>query len=277
MEPKETREAGGVPSEPAPGSADYFARLHRLQKREWWIWGCSLFVILSLTAAVASLSLPAIVEDRNSPLGSGVLQAVTGLVLLILMFGGYLTYDKILINRLRLELAEKQVHSTLWRDLALVDQLTGLYNRRFAERRLREEIARAHRRGFALSLVLFDLDDFKQVNDRHGHAAGDMVLKVFAGQLSKTVREADLAARLGGDEFMLLLTECSSDQVPILLRRLKSIDVEWAGQKIPIGFSVGWKEYERGERPEQMLQEADKALYQDKQTRKQAEVGSSAG
>lgn len=276
MEPKETREAGGVPSEPAPGSADYFARLHKLQKREWWIWGCSLFVILSLTAAVASLSLPAIVEDRNSPLGSGVLQAVTGLVLLILMFGCYLTYDKILINRLRLELAEKQVHSTLWRDLALVDQLTGLYNRRFAERRLREEIARAQRRGFALSLVLFDLDDFKQVNDQHGHAAGDMVLKVFAGHLSKTVREADLAARLGGDEFMLLLTECTSEQVPILLRRLKSIDVEWAGQKIPISFSVGWKEYERGERPEQMLQEADKALYQDKQTHKSTEVGTSA-
>ncbi len=278
MEPKENRELAGVTSEAAvPGSADYFAHLRKLQKREWWIWGCSLFVILSLTAAVASLSLPAIVENYHSPLGSGVLQAVSGLIFLILLFGCYLTYDKILINRLRLELAEKQVHSTLWRDLALVDQLTGLYNRRFAERRLKEEISRAHRKGLALSLVLFDLDGFKQVNDLHGHAAGDMVLKVFAEHLSKTVREADLAARLGGDEFLLLLTECDNDQVPILLRRLKSLEIDWAGKKIPISFSTGWKEYERGELPEQMLQAADKALYQDKQARKNVAVGSNAG
>src|SRR5271154_2964110 len=218
MEPKENRAPASATSEVAvPGSADYFAHLRKLQKREWWIWGCSLFVILALTGAVASLSLPAIVEDRNSPLGSGVLQAVSGLTFLILLFGCYLTYDKILINRLRLELAEKQVHSTLWRDLALVDQLTGLYNRRFAERRIREEISRAHRKAFPLTVVLIDLDGFKQVNDQHGHAAGDQVLKVFADRLVKAVRDEDLAARLGGDEFMLLLSDCTSGQVPTLL------------------------------------------------------------
>jgi len=277
MESKENRKQDASASGPASRNAEYLARLRKLQKREWWLWGCSLFVILALTFGVASLSLPAIIEERNSPAGHGVLQAISGLVLMILIFGCYLTYDKYLINKLRLELAEKQFHSTLWRDLALIDQLTGLYNRRFAERRLREEISRSHRMGFALTVVLFDLDGFKQVNDRHGHAAGDQVLKIFAEHLGRAVRDEDLAARLGGDEFMLLLSECTSSQVPILLKRLEAIEVEWAGEKIPISFSVGWKEYELGEQPERMLQVADEALYQHKQSRKNAPLLSIPG
>ncbi len=248
--------------------AEYFANLRKLQRREWWTWGSSLAVIFLLTAGIASLSVPAILEEKNTAYGTGVLQAISGLVFLILLFGGYLTYEKILINRLRLELAERQTHSILWRDLALVDPLTGLYNRRYAERRLKEEIARAERRGYALTLVLFDLNSFKQINDRFGHPAGDLVLKEFANRLSKAVRVADLAARLGGDEFMLLLTECDSSQVPVMLSRLEAIEVSLDGKTIPVGFAAGWKEYEPGESPSDLFHAADRALYQDKQSKK---------
>jgi|HubBroStandDraft_6_1064221.scaffolds.fasta_scaffold00509_11 diguanylate cyclase (GGDEF)-like protein len=247
---------------------EYQTRLRKLQKREWWTWGSSLFVILLLTGGVASLSVPAILEERNTVYGSGVMQAIAGLVFLIMLFGGYLTYEKVLINRLRLELAEKQSHSVLWRDLALIDPLTGLYNRRYAERRLKEEIARSERRGYALTLVLFDLNDFKQINDKFGHPAGDAVLKEFADRLGKAVRVADLAARLGGDEFMLLLTECDSTRVPVMLRRLEAIQVEVDRETIPVRFSVGWKEYEPGEGSQDMFSGADKALYADKQAKK---------
>ena len=251
---------------------EYQTRLRKLQKREWWTWGSSLAVILLLTGGVASLSIPAILEEKNTAYGSGVMQAIAGLVFLIILFGGYLTYEKVLINRLRLELAEKQSHSVLWRDLALVDPLTGLYNRRYSERRLKEEISRAERRGYALTLVLFDLNDFKQINDRFGHPAGDLVLKEFAERLGKAVRVADLAARLGGDEFMLLLTECDSSQVPVMLRRLESIQVEVERQIIPVRFSVGWKEYEPGEGAQDMFGAADKALYLDKQAKKAGKI-----
>jgi diguanylate cyclase (GGDEF)-like protein len=247
---------------------EYSARLRKLQRREWWTWGSSLAVMFLLTIGVASLSIPAIQEERNTAYGSGVMQAICGLVFLILLFGGYLTYEKLLINRLRLELAERQSHSILWRDLALIDPLTGLYNRRYAERRLKEEIARAERRGYSLTLVLFDLNDFKQINDRFGHPAGDLVLKEFADRLTKAVRVADLAARLGGDEFMLLLTECDSTRVPVMLRRLETIQVEVERQTIPVHFSVGWKDYEPGEGSQEMFSEADKALYADKQSKK---------
>jgi diguanylate cyclase (GGDEF)-like protein len=265
MDEQAFKEGPGASSLPPTA---YYARVRKLQGREWWSWGTSLFVMLLLTAGVASLSLPAILEHKNTPIGSGVIQAVAGLVFLIVLFGCYLTYEKVLINRLRLELAERQFHSHTWRNLALVDPLTGLYNRRFAERRLRAEVARSERRGYALTLVLFDLNNFKEINDRYGHAAGDLVLREFGDRLSKAVREADLAARLGGDEFMLLLTECDSSQLPSVLQRLGSIEVNLDGQRIPVRFSVGSKQYELGQLPKELMEEADKALYEDKQTSK---------
>lgn len=251
---------------------EYYKRLEKLQRREWWTWGTSLGVMLLLTGGVASLSFPTILShDLGAPAyGTGVFQSVAGLVGLILLFGAYLTYEKVLINRLRLELAEGQMHSTLWRNLALVDPLTGLYNRRFAERRLRAEMARSERRGYALTLVLFDLDCFKTINDQHGHAVGDLVLKEFGGRLGKAVREADLAARLGGDEFMLLLTECDSSQLPRVLQRLNDVEVRSNNKRIPIEFSVGYREYVVGQQPTELMDLADKALYANKQARKSA-------
>ncbi len=249
---------------------EYSARLSELQRREWWIWGFSMFVLLALTAAVVSLSFPQILQDRNTVLGAGVFQTVLGLVCLILLFIGYLTYERVLINRLRFELAEGQFHSSMWRNLALTDPLTGLYNRRFAERHLRMEVARARRRGYALTLVLFDLDNFKKINDRFGHPAGDAVLKGFAERLGKGVREGDLAVRLGGDEFLWLLAECDSLYLPAILGRLEEIEVQFEEHRIPISFSVGWTDYQAGDLAEDLLHRADKALYEDKQSRKQS-------
>jgi diguanylate cyclase (GGDEF)-like protein len=245
-------------------SAEYSARLRKLQEREWWTWGLSVVAMLLLTAAIASLSLPAILEDRERSRHSGVLPAVAGLVCLILLFGCYLTYEKFLINRLRLELAERQSNSTQWQNLALVDPLTGLYNRRFADRHLKAEIARSQRKGYSLTLVLFDLNNFKQINDRFGHPAGDQVLKVFAERLGGAIREVDLAARLGGDEFMVLLPECDSMHLPAVLQRLESIEVGLGGKRVSVGFSVGWSEYGTGKDSEAMFREADQALYADK-------------
>jgi len=254
----------------SPSPQDYLARLRQLQRREWWTWGLSVLVMVLLTSAVASLALPAILQERKAGFGSDILQAVSGLIALILLFACYLTYEKLLINRLRLDLAEKQAKSVLWRNLALVDPLTGLYNRRFSERALKAEIGRAQRKGYAVTLVLFDLDNFKQINDRFGHGAGDLVLKEFADRLTRAVREADTAARLGGDEFMLLLTECDSSQVPSVLQRLESIAVNLDGQQIPVNFSVGWKEYEWDKSLQDMMNEADKALYLNKQSNKES-------
>lgn len=248
----------------------YSARLRDLQRRDWWIWGLSMLVLVALTGAVISLSLPQILQDRKTVLGGGVFETVLGLVLMIVLFIGYLTYERMLISRLRFELAEGQFRSSMWRNLALTDPLTGLYNRRFAERHLRMELARIRRQGYALSVLLFDLDNFKQVNDRFGHPAGDAVLKAFAERLAKGIREGDLAVRLGGDEFLLLLAECDSLHLPLILQRLEAIEVEFSGQRVPVSFSVGGAECRAGDRVEDLLHRADQALYQHKQRRRQS-------
>lgn len=255
------------PSE-VPRQQGYSARLLELQRREWWTWGVSVVVMLALTVGVASLAFPTIMQGGKSPWASGAFQAVTGLVFLIVIFGAYLTYEKFLINRLRMEIAERQLHSAQWRNLALVDPLTGLYNRRFMERTLKAEIGRALRKHYELTVVVFDLNKFKAINDRLGHAAGDSVLKAFAQHLCTVIREADTAARLGGDEFMLILPECKGSQVPAMLRRLEPISVDLNGEKVPIRFAVGWAEYRRGMEPEELLAEADRALYEDKENRR---------
>lgn len=247
-----------------------YQRLHNLQRREWWVWAYSLAVIFCLTFAVASLSIPAIISDKLGIWKSGVFESVSGLVLLIFIFGCYLTYEKVLINRLRFDLAERNSHTNLWRALALVDPLTGLYNRRFAERHLKAEMSRARRKRFPLTLVLLDLDNFKQINDRYGHSTGDLILLSFARRLSKAIRETDVAARLGGDEFIVVLTEFESSRMPTILERLESIEVEADGQTITVEFSVGWAEMEAGQKVEELLNAADRALYVNKQSKKGA-------
>lgn len=256
----------------SPRFEEYLDHLRALQRREWWAWGTTMFVLLLLTIAVASLALPDIMSWSLSMIQSPVFQSVSGLTLLIILLGGYLTYEKTLINRLRMELAEGQSHSAIWRDLALVDSLTGLFNRRFAERQLKVEMARAQRRGYQLTVVLFDLNDFKSINDTHGHAVGDAALKAFADRLTKESRQGDIAARLGGDEFMLMLPECDTKQVPLLLGRMAEIFVGIDGRQIPVTFSVGFSDCRAGQKPEELMDEADRALYIHKNSAKLAET-----
>jgi diguanylate cyclase (GGDEF)-like protein len=90
--------------------------------------------------------------------------------------------------------------------------------------------------------MTLDLNDFKRINDSYGHAAGDQVLQEFALRLNRVIRGSDLAVRLGGDEFLVLLPECTLEQVQTVLGRLGSIEVEWQGQQIPVTFSAGWRQ-----------------------------------
>src|SRR5918992_4024316 len=108
------------------------------------------------------------------------------------------------------------------RQLADLDALTGLHNRRFFHETLARECARAHRYERKLSLIVFDLDDFKEINDRIGHLAGDAVLAEAAERVRDVVRTADIACRVGGDEFAVILPESSIEDADQLYRRLQS-------------------------------------------------------
>src|SRR5437016_1581192 len=243
----------------------------KMHKRDWWLWGYSIFVLLLSVFAVIAFSLPAVRGGAETIFRVNMVDVVFGLIALVVLFNIYTISQQILIKRLRRQLAEKQGHSELLRNLAMVDPLTGLYNRRFAEQRLAAEVARSERKGHPLTVLTLDLNNFKQINDTHGHPAGDQVLLEFAARLNKVVRGADLAVRLGGDEFLVLLPECTLEQLQLVLVRLGSLEVNWHGQKIPVTFSAGWKQYEMGERPEELLARADEALYASKRAGRKAQ------
>jgi diguanylate cyclase (GGDEF)-like protein len=238
--------------------------LRKIEKRDWWVWGNSIFVMLLLTGALISFALPSLSEGAPPLFKIKVTEAIFGLVVLVVLFNVYTVYQQVLIKRLRRQLAEKQHHSMILRELAMIDALTGLYNRRFAEQRLVAEVARSARKGHPLTVVLLDLDEFKHINDTYGHAAGDLGLQEFAAALNRAIRGGDLAVRMGGDEFLLILPECNHGQLQLVLKRLGPLEVVWEGRKFPVRYSVGWKEYASGDRAETMLAAADQALYASK-------------
>jgi diguanylate cyclase (GGDEF)-like protein len=193
----------------------------------------------------------------------------------VLLFIGYALYQQIQINQIRRQLLEQvfavdkvEVLAQEVYNLAVLDSLTGAYNRRYAEQRLITEIDRAQRYRLPLTVILFDLDDFKQVNDEYGHAAGDCVLKAFAERLSKSTRGSDIAARYGGDEFLTLLPECQPDDVQYVLKRLDGLKVQVGDAMRPISYSAGWADYVPGESAEELLKRVDAELYANKRSSK---------
>lgn len=154
---------------------------------------------------------------------------------------------------------------------ALVDGLTGLANRRAASDALHGETARAERLETPLAVVLADLDEFKEVNDAHGHAVGDEVLRVVAEVLRETLRESDVAGRWGGEEFLLLLPGADEEGAAQLAERVR---VALAARSIPsvpglrVTASFGVAEYAGETNPEQLLEAADGALYRAKRAGK---------
>lgn len=146
--------------------------------------------------------------------------------------------------------------------LARTDALTNLANRYYFEFRLKSEAARAVRFKEPLSLLVFDLDNFKEVNDLQGHASGDEVLKQVAGVVSQHIREIDVVARWGGDEFVVLLPNTTIDKAKLLAEKLRKLIAQTmhdAGQKVTASFGVA--QLKKSEDPLRLTIRADHALY----------------
>lgn len=152
---------------------------------------------------------------------------------------------------------------------ALLDELTGLQNRRAFDRRLSEEVARSRRYGSSLSLIMLDLDRFKEVNDRHGHAVGDSLLGAVGTVLRTQVRESDQAMRYGGDEFAILLVNARKTEAWAVAEKVRSaisrLSIEVTGQRIATTASVGVASYgAEHDTAAALLEAADAALYRAK-------------
>ncbi len=152
--------------------------------------------------------------------------------------------------------------------LARTDPLTGLFNRRAFDDCLSREIARANRHSLPLSLALLDLDHFKRVNDAHGHAAGDLVLRVFAGIARDLFREPDAVFRVGGDEFAVVLAHASMEgaleAVCRLLAAVRTMPIHVGEVTLWLTASAGVAQLDNGQAAGSWVARADDALYRAK-------------
>jgi len=164
------------------------------------------------------------------------------------------------------------------RQLADLDALTGLHNRRYFHETLSRECARAHRYNRRLALVVFDLDDFKVVNDHVGHLAGDAVLAEAAERVREVIRTADVPCRVGGDEFAVILPESGIQQAEQLFVRLQAtIGARPLGQAGKLHISAGVAELKPDDDSITFFERADEALYRAKDAGKGQSVTADGG
>jgi diguanylate cyclase (GGDEF)-like protein len=169
------------------------------------------------------------------------------------------------------QIAEQKRRIDYLESLAMTDELTGLVNRRGFEDFLRRTLAAARRYDEVGVIAFVDLNDFKRINDRHGHAMGDKVLTEVAGVLTDNVRASDLVARVGGDEFVLLLVRCSLDDgrrhIESIGAAIEQNRIIHGRHDIRIGASIGIEPYGPDSDALILLNRADAAMYRCKRHR----------
>ncbi len=181
--------------------------------------------------------------------------------------------EKLELLQARLSEMEKEVNDSRvaieeQRRRASHDTLTGLPNRDAYQKRLEDELARRHRYGSPLSLVVCDVDHFKRINDTYGHLAGDKVLQLIARSLRKNLRDVDFIARYGGEEFVVLMPETNAADAftaaEKLRQKIEQSPFNFRKERVPITMSFGISEFHALESPDTVFERADKALYKAK-------------
>jgi len=245
-------------------SADIYRDLEALSSRDWQLWSICALVILVVATGLAAFVVPNFVWASLHTDSRYVPQLFLGLITLIILFNVYILEQKRELNRARTQLLRELMESAKARETALVDPLTGVFNRRYMEEIFPREISKAVRSGTDLSLIVLDVDGFKGINTKFGHFGGDQYLRDVATLLKKTFRGSDTVLRLGGDEFLIILPETSHKQAVRASERL-TWETRWWNQaghaKYQLSFSCGVATYRKGMDMKEVLDTADKDMY----------------
>lgn len=256
-------------------SADIYREIELLSQRDLQLWSICALVIVVIGIGFAAFMLPNMVwaslvlhtDHRFLP------QLFFGLITLIVLFNVYILDQKRHLNRTRGEMLRHLVESTQAKQVAIIDPLTGAFNRRYLDELIPREVSRAARASSDLSLLVIDVDNFKEVNTALGHFGGDQYLRDLAALLKKTFRGSDTVLRLGGDEFLIVLPETGSAQAHRAAERLKW-EANWWNQATEasyrISFSCGVATYQQGMDIQDVLRLADIDMYRSKRERKAA-------
>jgi diguanylate cyclase (GGDEF)-like protein len=150
-------------------------------------------------------------------------------------------------------------------DTALKDPVTGINNRAALNATIDREVNLSHRHGYALSVIMLDLDHFKRINDKYGHLAGDTVLRTLAGRVTDCTRGSDMVFRYGGEEFTVVLSNTEIDGAALLAERIRkaiaAVPIVIDDFEIPVTVSIGVSTLETGDTSASLINRADAALY----------------
>jgi len=242
-------------------------QLSQLEKRDWELW-----VIVSLTGVLVAAGFSAVLFPAAFLKHDNVHFEVTvsrslavGLIVLLALVNTYLVSKRLELRRLREQLISSTIQQELIRQQSFTDPLTEIYNRRSLQEIAGRFISHARRLNSSLSLLLIDVDRFKDVNTRFGHLTGDVVLADTAALLKNSVRGSDAVFRYGGDEFLIILADTSRIGAAKVIERIRAFLLNWNQAETLEGFelslSMGIAEWSDGMTLDKLLDEADREMY----------------
>lgn len=239
-------------------------RIQELEKGDFQLWSAYALVLLSLTIGFALLIAPQLHAKHSAP--AFLPQLVTGLVVLIVLLNIYVAQKRRKLRSLREELVvQLSARGDQAEELCRVDPLTGVYNRRHLESLLQNETSRSDRGNTPLSIIIADANDFRGVNTKFGHLAGDQLLREIATLLQKTLRDSDTVVRYGGDEFLIVMPDAGEEEAIAALHRLDEAVENWNRNR-PAGacqmsLSYGAATYSSGASIDEIVEAADRRMY----------------
>lgn len=248
------------------------ANLLKSRKRDFQLWSALVLGLGLFGLGLAIYMVLRAPSDAWSAQGLAQLfpPLLFGVIALLVLINFYVAQKEAVITGLEQELVQQKIEAELNRELALLDPVTEVYNRRYLRVLLSKEISRVKRYGKGLAVMMVDITGFRRVNDSLGHTGGDVVLRQIAHLLQQRIRNSDFIVRFGGDEFLLVLPDTDDAGVYVLAGRMKESLREWSRrsgmQEFKLRLAVGVARYS-AERPiEDMLKLAEQRMLLDRRT-----------
>jgi len=252
------------------------AELMKLESQKREVWVILTFAGAVLILGVLSLLVPTSFWHLNELELKIPPQVIFLAMMIFLVVALYMVRREVEVQKLRLSNLQQGFATQSEQAASMIDAMTNVFNRRFLRELLEGEISRAERTNRSLALIMCDLNNFKQVNDRYGHMMGDYVLSQIAHILKSCVRGSDYIVRYGGDEFLVVLPETDEKGADIVRNRVYQKVAEWDHSNrlgdVPISVSLGLYMHVAGQTADQVVAEADARMYAEKQAMKQKAV-----
>ena len=244
-------------------------QLSHLEKRDWELWA-----IVSLTGILVTVGLLLIVIPgafKGDTIRFEIVMSrplAIGLFVLLALLNTYLVTKRFEVRRLREQIISSAMQGQLTEQQSFTDPLTEIYNRRSLDQIAGQFISQARRRHTALTFLMVDADNFKEINTRFGHLTGDFVLAEIAALLKASIRGSDVVVRYGGDEFLILLPDTTAVGAANVANRIAWRLDEWNKadnlEGFRVGLSIGSVEWTDGQTLDEVLDAADRKMYESK-------------